>query len=209
MCRRLTSLACSVLVLALVNSATADILIEWWTGIPDGDLPNLLNDADYPDNPTGSRYLAAFELVEGSIPELVDNYGVRVRGYFHPPTSGDYTFWIISGDESQLFLSPKGGASNAVMIAQTIRVAQLNNWTRYAGQRSKPVTLEAGKKYYMEAIYTEASGGYLRVAYGPPGAQTIIPGSELSPYDPGIATNPSPADGDTLGQKSTPLSWSA
>ena len=146
--------------------------------------------------------------MQGSNPELVDEYGARVRGYFHPPDTGEYTFWITGNDEGQLFLSPEGSSSHAVMIARCIRSAPLDDWTRYAGQQSMPITLEAGKKYYIEGILKENTGGdRLRIAYGPEGAQMIIPGSELSPYDTGVATTPSPANGgrseqDQIGRAS-------
>jgi hypothetical protein len=213
MCKRVIYLISLVLMLGLVsNSAgqTGKIKIEWWTGITGFDITSLLNHAYYPDNPDGSGYLTTFEVVQGSIADLVDEYGARVRGYFHPTVTGEYTFWINSDDEGQLFLSPEGSSSHAVMIARTIRSAPLENWTRYAGQQSMPITLEAGRKYYIEAIYKENIGGdRLRVAYGPDGAQVIIPGSELSPYDTGIATNPSPADGGRSEQDRVGLGCSS
>ena len=208
-----------VLVLSLVGNAggqTGQIMIEWWTNISGGNLTNLLNHADYPDNPAGSDYLSIFEIPNTTdnappgLPDLTNEYGARIRGYFHPPATGEYTFWIISDDESQLFLSPEGGSSHAVPIARCIRSTPFTNWTRYAGQQSKPIMLEAGKKYYIEAIYKDGTGGdRLRVAYGAEGAQTVIPGSELSPWDPGIATNPSPADGGENTQFWVGLGWSA
>jgi len=218
MCRRLIFLSCFVLVLGLAdhsNAQTGEILIEWWTGIPSIDLTTLLNHADYPDNPAGSSMLEAFEVPQSgekppNLADLTDEYGARVRGYFHPPTTGQYTFWLISNDEGQLFLSPEGSADKKVLIAQTVRSAAFTNWTRYAGQRSKPIMLEAGKKYYIEAVYKEnLTGDHLRVAYGPADAQTVIPGSELSPWDPGIATNPTPADGGLCQQTVAALGWSA
>ena len=212
MCKRVIFLVSLVLVLGLVsNSAgqTGQIKIEWWTDIASIDINTLLNHSDYPDNPHGSDYLTTFEVVQGSFADLVDEYGARIRGYFHPPETGEYTFWVNSDDESILLLSPEGSSSHAVMIARCIRSAPLVNWTRYAGQQSMPIALEAGKKYYIEAIYKENTGGdRLRVAYGPEGAQVIIPGAELSPYDTGIATNPSPVDGGQSEQDRVGLGWS-
>ncbi|MHC4323659.1 MAG: LamG-like jellyroll fold domain-containing protein [Planctomycetota bacterium] len=213
MCKRVVLLASLVFTLGMVsNSAgqTGQILVEWWTGIPEGDINNLFNNFNYPDNPSGTGYLTTFEIVQGSNPELVDEYGARVRGYFHPPETGEYTFWIIGDDECQLLLSPEGSSGHAEVIARSIRSSQLNNWTRYAGQQSMPVTLEAGRKYYIEAVLKENIGGdRLRVAYGSEGNQMIIPGTELSPYDPNIATNPSPADCGSSDQDRIGLGWTA
>jgi len=213
MCKRVILSVSLILTLGLVrNSAaqTGQILIEWWTDIAGGDINNLLNHPDYPGNPHGSGFLTTFEFVQGSNADLVDEYGARIRGYFHPPETGEYTFWIICDNEGKLLLSPKGSSSHAKIIARSIRVSQMENWTRYAGQQSMPVTLEAGRKYYIEAVYKEDAGGdRLRVAYGTEGAQMIIPGSELSPYDTGIATNPSPADGGRSEQDRVGLGWFA
>ncbi|MHC4204600.1 MAG: PA14 domain-containing protein, partial [Planctomycetota bacterium] len=213
MYKRAIFLVSFVFVLGLVCDCpgqTGTILIEWWTGIEGGDINNLLYHPDYPENPHGSDSLTTFELVQGSISNLVDEYGAQIRGYFHPPQTGEYTFWIISDDESQLSLSTQGSVSHAKVIARSIRTSQMENWTRYAGQQSMPVTLEAGRKYYIEAVMKENAGGdRLRVAYGPAGAQMIIPGTELSPYDPCIATDPSPADGGRSEQDRVGLGWSA
>jgi len=213
MCKRAFFLVSLVFLLGLVSNSvgqTGQIKIEWWTGITGGDINNLLSHPDFPDNPDGSDYLTTFEVVQGSISDLVDEYGARVRGYFHPPETGEYTFWIICDDEGQLSLSPEGSSSHAEVIARSIRSSQLENWIRYTGQQSMPITLEAGKKYYIEAVYKQNTGGNrLRVAYGPEGAQVIIPGSELSPYDDGIATNPIPVDRGRSEQSQVGLGWSA
>jgi len=161
MCKRVIYLTSLVLLLGLVGNSsgqTGTITIEWWTDITGVDITGLLNHADYPDNPDGSDYLTTFEIVEGSIADLVDEYGARVRGYFHPPVTGEYTFWITGNDEGQLFLSPEGSSSHAEVIARCIRSAPLDDWTRYAGQQSMPITLEAGKKYYIEGILKENTG---------------------------------------------------
>ena len=55
---------------------------------------------------------------------------------------------------------------------------------------SAPITLEAGKRYYIEALMKEGIGGdNLAVGWIPPGAQTItvIPGQYLSAFDPVVA----------------------
>ncbi len=60
-----------------------------------------------------------------------------------------------------------------------------SRWNKYPEQRSKPVRLEAGKRYYIEALMKEQGGGdNLSVAWEGPGiAQEVIPGAYLAPPD--------------------------
>jgi len=166
---------CLVMVLGLVTTAsgqTGQILIEWWTNITGSNLCDLWDNASYPDNPTGSAMLTSFEVPETGadappgLPDLTDNYGAWVRGYFHPHTIGQYTFWITSDDESRLYLSLQVSASQKVEIARALDWTNPNEWTKYLGQKSVPIMLEAGKKYYIEAVYREGTGDdLLQVAY--------------------------------------------
>jgi PA14 domain len=117
-----------------------------------------------------------------------DMYGQRLRGYLTAPATGDYRFWISGDDSAQLSLSTDGSSANAVRIAYlTSRVPRLVfNW--YATQRSEPVRLIAGQRYYIEALMKEARGGdHLTVGWSPPGyspeapAEAPVPGWVLSP----------------------------
>ena len=218
MSRRVIYSICLAVSLGLVSTAsgqTGEILIEWWTGIAGSDLRDLWDNANYPDNPAGSAYLSSLEVPQSGqkppeLADLVDDYGARIRGYFHPPVTGEYTFWLVSDDEGRLYLSPQGSSHQKVEIARVLAYTGFNEWTKYLGQKSVPISLEAGKKYYIEAVYKEGTGGdHLQVAYGPAGAQTVIPGSQLSPWDSGIAKNPTPGDGGVVEQNFAALGWSA
>jgi hypothetical protein len=209
----LSSIVLALGVLSTANAQTGQILIEWWTGITGTKLRDLWDNANFPATPAGSAMLTSFEVPASGAkpPELAaleDNYGARVRGYFHPPVTGEYTFWLVSDDEGRLYLSTEGGSAQKAEIARVLANATVNQWTKYLGQKSVPIMLEAGKKYYIEAVYKEGTGGdQLQVAYGPPGAQTVIPGSQLSPWDPGIAQNPTPGDGGVVEQDFAALGW--
>ena len=54
-----------------------------------------------------------------------DDYGTRMRGYVHPPTTGDYVFWISSDDNSELWLSTDEDPAHKVQIAERAGVDQL------------------------------------------------------------------------------------
>jgi hypothetical protein len=72
---------------------TGNILREIWTGLPGGEVNDLLDHPDYPNRPTQRDLLKNFEIpvIEAT------NYASRLIGYIHPPVTGEYTFWIASG----------------------------------------------------------------------------------------------------------------
>ena len=66
------------------------------------------------------------------------DYGVQVVGYIYPPTTGNYTFWIASDDDSQLWLNSTSGSggspAGATMIASVSTPTSPYDWTANASQ---------------------------------------------------------------------------
>jgi len=142
----------------------------------------------YPDHPSGSQYLKSFDA-----PVNVDDlYFARVRGFLTPPRTGDYTFWIASDNGSELWLSPDADPQHAKKIAwiDAFNYVPFHAWDQSTNQRSAKITLEAGKKYYVEALHWEQIGeDFLAVAWeGPELPRTVIDGAFLSP--PAAGENP-------------------
>lgn len=130
---------------------TGVILREQWNDIP-GGLAALQKHADFPDKPSSKNLVTRFEgTING--PEY---YGSRIRGYVHPPQTGDYTFWMAADDEAELWLSTTDNPNDKVRIVSMKRWTPSRLWDRYPEQKSKPVRLEAGRRYYIEAIQHEA-----------------------------------------------------
>jgi aryl-phospho-beta-D-glucosidase BglC (GH1 family) len=164
------------------TGGSGTILREYWLNVTGNTVASLKASANYPNNPTGSEQLASFEGPTNT----ADNYGSRVRGYIHPPISGAYTFWIASDDAGDLLLSTNDNPANATRIAFVGEWTDSRQWTKFASQRSAPINLVGGQKYYIEAIQKEATGGdNLAVSWQGPGmAQAVIPGNFLSPFVP-------------------------
>lgn len=156
------------------------ILREWWTGISGSAVSQLTSHPNYPNNPSGRQQIS---LLEGPV-NWADNYGTRIRGYLYPPTSGNYTFWIAGDDNCQLRLSTTGSPAQAALIAQVTSWTDSRQWDKFSSQRSSPVFLTAGRKYYIEVLHKENTGGdNIAVAWEGPGiAQEVIPGRYLSPW---------------------------
>ena len=139
----------------------------------------------YPDHPSGHQYLRSFEA-----PVSVDDlYFARVRGFLHPPRTGEYRFWVASDNGSELWLSPDEDPRHAQKIASinAFDFATFHGWDQSTNQRSAKVMLEAGRKYYLEALHCQQIGeDFLSVAWAGPGLpRTVIDGAFLSPPDAG------------------------
>jgi hypothetical protein len=133
--------------------------------------------------------------------DVDDDYGTRLRGYLVPAVSGTYTFWLASDDQGELWLSSDEDPTNKQKIAAVGTWTTARAWRKLPTQRSAPIALEAGRRYYVEALQKEARGGdNLAVGWRRPGDAAgdepaeVIPGAQLAPFDGGApAPAPTPA----------------
>ena len=176
------------------ETCTADgfILMERYENIPGSSLNNLLNAAKYPNNPDEVISLNSFEIPSN----VLEEYGVRVRGLLCVPETGNYTFWVAGDDNSQLSLSTDATAANASVIASVPVWTAPQEWTKFAEQQSVSLFLEKGKTYFIEALMKEGGGGdnlavgWRKPSDGPGAVPTeVIPGAHLSPYSE-VGTEP-------------------
>ncbi len=147
-------------------------------------LERLRRDANYLANTPNETYVMS-ELAHPGFAIDRDLYGTRIRAYLIPPTTGEYEFHLVSDDQSELFLSTDATPANKVKIAEVPRWTGPNDWTKYPEQHSIPISLEAGKIYYLEFEHFEGgSGDYFTVAWNGPGISfSTIQGDVLAPYD--------------------------
>ncbi|MBE3070181.1 MAG: hypothetical protein IMZ66_08080, partial [Planctomycetes bacterium] len=173
----------SHIVFGYYVAGSGTILREYWLGIPGDAVSALTGNVNYPDNPTGSDELSLFETPGNG--SWADSYGTRLRGYLSPPITGEYIFWISSDDNSELWLSSDEDPGNKVRIAYVPGWTGVRQWNVFAEQKSAPIILQVGRRYYVEAIHKEGGGGdNLAVKWQMPDAteEAPIPGLRLSPY---------------------------
>ncbi|MCX7803767.1 MAG: protein kinase [Planctomycetota bacterium] len=130
------------------------LLAEYYDNIPGYSINDLMASGKLEGPPSEVRYLLAFETPANR----GDNYGTRIRGLVLPPATGDYVFWIASDDASELYLGPADNPERKARIAFVQGYTGPREWTREPGQQSKPVRLEGGKAYYIEALHKEGGG---------------------------------------------------
>jgi len=180
------------------RTGTGMIDYQIWFDIEGGTVPDLTSNPRYPDDPTVTGQITVLDSGEG----LGDNYGARAIGYLAPETSGDYTFWIASDDDSELWLSTSGKGCEAVMISSVAGWTGYHAYDWQDSQKSAPIYLEGGQKYPIWALWKEGGGGdHCSVAWEGPDApsRTEIDGYFLMPgYVNLEASKPIPADGAIL-----------
>lgn len=155
-------------------ASTGSIAAEFWTGITGTTTSSI---------PTGTTPSSVMELTMFETPANIgDNYGSRVRGWICVPVSGNYTFWLASDDRSELWLSTDDNPANKLQIAYVSGWTSVRQWDKYASQKSSPISLVAGTRYYIEALLKEGTGGdHLAVGWQLPGGalERPIPGQRL------------------------------
>lgn len=164
---------------------TGSLLREYWLSISGSSVDDFRS-------MLYSRPDATDELAAGGFfdcpTNFADNYGERIRGYITPPTTGSYTFWIASDDNSELWLSLDENPGNKKKIASITGSIWTNHnvWNAYPSQQSCPINLTGGKRYYVEVLHKEGTGGdNLSVGWQGPGitgdAERPIPLSRFTP----------------------------
>jgi uncharacterized membrane protein len=165
------------------------ILREYWTGIGGSAVKDLTGSARFNEAPDGAEVVGAFEGPS----DWADGYGSRLRGYVVPPLTGSYTFWIASDDGSELWLSSDSTRGKKALVCKVDGYTSPREWQKYASQKSGPIQLRAGEKYYVEALQKEGSSlDNIAVGWQLPDStlERPIPGERLLPFREGEEETP-------------------
>ena len=65
-----------------------------------------------------------------------DNYTDRLSGYFVPPETGYYVFFVAADDDTDVFLSTDENPANKRLIAQEGGYSSARNWNTIGGGAS-------------------------------------------------------------------------
>ena len=180
------------------------VIMERWDNITTTDINTLKNSPKYPNNPDATEVLTEF-----SWDQDLEHYGGRIHGWVYAPATGDYTFWLCTDDQGELWLSTDDDSSNVRLIASESSYSNPNSWGS-GEEQSEPIPLVGGNKYYIMALWKEHEGGdHCQVAWQGPGVpqRVIIPGSNLSPYEPLNAYGARPSNGAVDVTQTPVLQW--
>jgi hypothetical protein len=189
-------------------TAQGTIRAKIFNNVSGTSVASLTASDKFPNSPDLVRYEPYFELWAGgdintAAPSTADNYGDQIVGYFYPPTTGNYTFYLSADDNAALYLSTDDNPANKKLIAQetvwsnqreyttsggasdltakdSSQFASTEWPTKDTGSGGAKITLTAGKAYYIEALHKEGTGGD-NLSVSTDGSLPIA-GSNLSPY---------------------------
>ena len=177
------------------HAQTSGIIREVYQISLGGSLQSLTNASIFPNKPTSTEIVTnLFEAPSN----IMDNYGQRMRGFVYPPETGDYLFWIACDDQGLLYLSTDESPAHKRPIASVSSWTNPREWFKETNQQSQWIRLEAGRRYYIEALQSEGGGGdCLAVGWQWPSLMQDMPISAkyLSPIEvaaaaPAIAVQP-------------------
>ena len=158
-----------------------------------GTVSNLLALSTFPNDPSAYEFEDDFTPPRHGLESKNDSYyypllfGSYTRGYLEAPTNGNYTFYIASYNDSQLWLSTNTTVAGRKLIAfETNSGTALFTGPRLSTRESAPIPLIGGNKYYLE-VYQQnnsASNSFYQVGWQrPDGVQEIIPTLHLAHYE--------------------------
>lgn len=167
----------AMLALAAPPASRADIYTTFFESIPGDNVSDLTNNPAFPNAPDTFEYSAVFKpLNAGNSANGEghgDNYGTRLVGYFVPPETTNYNFYISARKTAVLYLNPTGDdPSGKVLIASepnapgnqdlnylvTINRNPLAPENRSTTLYPTGIVLVAGQKYYIEALHKDGAG---------------------------------------------------
>lgn len=162
------------------------VTAEYFDGLQAGDLDST----SFVASPATIDRLTSLE----SAANRGDYFATRVRAFLYPPETGSYTFYLTADDQCRLLLGESDSPASRRPIISLLAATSRDRWDD-ARQKSAPITLEAGKRYYLELLHRENSGDdHFAVGWQTPSGrqERPIPGLYLSP----IAADPDAATGD-------------
>ncbi len=174
--------------------------------VPGTTIGELVNHPKFPDTPDDISVFPHFEWAatdDISTPpgNQGDNYGGQIVGYFYPPSTGEYLFWISADDNAELYLSTDEDPANKKLIARETGWSNAREYDMTSGSSDVTakssaeftgtewadtdpnwggaiINLTKGKAYYIEALFNEGGGGdNLSVA-------VLDPNDAIDPYLP-------------------------
>ncbi len=159
---------------------SGSILLEIWRDVPGDTIASLTNSAKFNQTADEVRALPSLEI--RSISAV--NLGNRIRGWLNPEVSGAYEFWIASDDASEFWLSPDADAERRQLVARVDGWTTERAWDFNPSQRSNPMLLEAGRRYYFEALHKQGgAAGHLSIAWSTAGRpREVVDRKYVTPF---------------------------
>lgn len=149
-----------------------------------GTLDALLAHARFP------RWSDASTVLNTTVetPTRTTAQGQRLSGWLTAPASGSYQFFLTGSGQAQVHLSTDESPRGRRLLVSHSGNADTRQWS--AGARSKPTSLLAGKRYYLDVVVLSPGepSGTIALAW-----RTIAPGARPDDSAPADGSPAMPA----------------
>ncbi|XP_050924319.1 LOW QUALITY PROTEIN: PKHD1 like 1, tandem duplicate 1 [Lates calcarifer] len=115
----------------------------------------LTNIWDYHENMTG-YWTQWVDTMPHVFAQEIEYFSMRSRGFFVPPATTNYTFYLNCDDRCELYLSKSSRPEDKVKVAY--QPYYVRDYTKLDSQKSEVMALEEGKPYYVEILHQEYGG---------------------------------------------------
>uniref|UniRef100_A0A3B3DTB0 PA14 domain-containing protein n=1 Tax=Oryzias melastigma TaxID=30732 RepID=A0A3B3DTB0_ORYME len=139
---------CVLLKSSDVRLGGRGLKMEAWNDTRPRYLTDILS---YNENTTG-YWSQLIDSLPHTFPREIEYFTSRTRGFLVPPATGNYTIYLLCDDRCELYLSNSSRPEDQVKIADQPRYVSSY---KLDSQKSKVLSLEKGKPYYMELLHQE------------------------------------------------------
>jgi putative membrane-bound dehydrogenase-like protein len=120
-----------------------------------GTVQDLRSREVFARTPDESKELAVAEAPRNAGNQFI----ARISGVVEAPETGEYVFAVSSDDDSILFVGTSDDPASLVEVAHVDGYTNPGDFESQELQRSKPIRLEKGKHYAIQALHAEGGGG--------------------------------------------------
>jgi hypothetical protein len=134
--------------------ASGWITRELYYNVTGGTVGSLQGAPNFPDRPDAVDFVPTVSL--GADLQQA-NFGARYRGFFVPPQSGDYEFYLYADDDAVLSISSNESAANLALAIQSVPgLVNFDASAMYVAQG-----MAAGQPYLFEVLYAQNTAAAL------------------------------------------------
>ena len=140
--------------------------LKFWSDITGKSVRTLTRHSKYPNDFTASEPVVEVDYFDSK----GDKYGQRISGLLEVPETGDYEFWVSADESAEVWVSSDERPINKRLVALVNKPSGYKVFDRYNSQKSAPLNLEQGMRYFVEIFHKDNTGeDYLNVSWSGPG----------------------------------------
>lgn len=133
--------------------------------------------------PEEQRFISSVQFPDSNSDD--NGYYIQVRALLTPPRTGNYQFYLSTGEVGEFWLSTNEDPAKASLVSNTEYFTNPGAFGEQDGQTSAEIPLVAGQTYYMALRFFEIVGpDHVELHWSGPGiSRRPLPPSALEPFE--------------------------